>query len=157
VRRSSNGALQRTDRPTGIRRIEGSNRWGLDLTGSLVREQTSTGPDDQIGIVAGDLTYRFAQGPRLQFRVGLGVNGLIDHGWSATGFDMLYAADWIPGSPWVVALAMRGGGLGSAGLFAPRATLGFTKRGWQLEAGYSGLKVGSVDLGGPVVGVRRWF
>ena len=138
-------------------RIEGANRWGLDLTVSLVREASSTGPDDQLGLVAGDLTYRFAQGPRLQFRAGLGVNGLIDHGWSETGFDMLYAADWMPGSPWVVALAIRGGGLGSAGLFAPRATVGFTKYGWQLEAGYSGLKVGSVDLGGPVLGVRRWF
>jgi hypothetical protein len=138
-------------------RIEGANRLGLDLTGSLVREASSTGQDDQLGLVAGDLTYRFAQGPRLQFRSGLGVNGLLDHGWSATGLDMLYAVDWMPGSPWVVALAVRGGRVGAAGVFAPRATVGFTTHGWQLEAGYSGLKVGSVDLGGPVLGVRRWF
>ena len=150
-------ATDQIDRLASWVRIEGSNRWGLDLTGSLVREQASTGQDDQLGLVAGDLTYRFAQGPRLQFRVGLGVNGLIDHGWSATGLDALYAADWMPGSPWVVALAVRGGRLGAAGVFAPRATVGFTTHGWQLEAGYSGLKVGSVDLGGAVLGVRRWF
>ena len=145
------------DRLGAWARLEGSHRWGIDLAGSLVREQASTGPDDQLGLVAGDLTYRFAQGPRLQFRVGLGVNGLIDHGWSATGLDALYAVDIMPSSPWVVALAVRGGRLGSAGVFTPRATVGFTTHGWQLEAGYSGLKVGSVDLGGPVLGVRRWF
>ena len=150
-------ATDQIDRLASWVRIEGSNRWGLDLTGSLVREQASTGQDDQLGLVAGDLTYRFAQGPSLQFRMGLGVNGLIDHGWSATGLDALYAADWMPRSPWVVALAVRGGRLGAAGVFTPRATVGFTTHGWQLEAGYSGLKVGSVDLGGPVLGLRRWF
>jgi len=150
-------ATDKLDRLGSWVRIEGATRLGVDFTGSLVREQASTGQDDQLGLVAGDLTYRFAQGPRLQFRVGMGVNGLIDHGWSATGLDALYAVDWMPGSPWVVALAVRGGRLGSAGVFTPRATVGFTKHGWQLETGYSGLKVGSVDLGGPVLGLRRWF
>jgi len=137
-------------------RIE-TARLGLDLTGNLVREQLGNGEHDQLGLVSGDLTYRFAQGPRLQFRAGLGVNGLIDHGWSATGVDMLYGVDWMPRPPWVVALAVRGGGVGHAGVFAPRATVGLTTHGWQLEAGYSWLQVGSVDLGTPVLGVRRWF
>ena len=57
----------------------------------------------------------------------------------------------------VAGATMETGTLGSASVVHGRATIGATFHGWELYTGYDFLRVGNVNLQGPVVGLRFWF
>ncbi len=143
---------------TGARlRLEGPYRFGIEARGSYLREHLARGGTDEVGVVVADLLYRFAQGEHAQFRAGAGCRALLDRGWSTAGVDFVYGLELFPAKPYAVSLSIAGGTLGSTTVVEPRATLGAVFRAWEVDVGYAGLRIGHVDLGGPVVELRRWY
>src|SRR5437870_3811692 len=132
-------------------------RLGLQTEWFYLREVRPCGCVDSLWLGDVDLVFRFAECEWMQMRSGLGVRMLLDHGDNHFGFNFTYAADVFPVDPLVATFQFDAGTLGSATLLHGRATLGVTRSGWELFAGYDWLRIGSVDLSGPLVGLRLWF
>jgi hypothetical protein len=73
------------------------------------------------------------------------------------GFNFTYGADFFPVRPLVLSTALDVGDLGWAAVVHGRGTVGLIHRGGEVFAGYDFLRIGSVNLQGPVLGLRFWF
>jgi hypothetical protein len=151
----------------GLNRVGGrllldtTTRFGLQTSWTWLHERLDAdGPgraaDD---MVLGDVNgvYRFAQGERAEFRAGLGARILADGDHSHYGFNFTYGVDLFPVRPLILSATLDAGTLGSAGVFHARATAGVALSAFEVFAGYDYLRIGSVDLQGPVIGLRVWF
>jgi hypothetical protein len=110
-------------------------------------------------MVLGDvnLVYRFAQHDRAQFRAGIGARFLADNDLFRAGFNFTYGMDLYPVKPWVFSTTLDAGTLGHAGVFHIRATAGYMLNRFEIYGGYDYMRIGAVDLQGPVLGLRVWF
>lgn len=104
-----------------------------------------------------NLTIRFAQSRRVEFRSGLGARLMIDRGDVAGGFNFTYGFDVYPARPVVVSASIDLGNLGRAFYLEGKGTLGMALRGMEIFAGYDATRIGDVVLHGPVAGIRGWF
>jgi hypothetical protein len=145
------------NRVSGQVLVETLSRFGLLSDMSYLHENLSNGRHDEMFLGDANLTFRFAQSEKVQLRTGLGFRWLADRHDSAFGVNFLYGGDFFPVKPLVVSTVMELGTLGSATVFHARATAGLMHSRWELFAGFDWLRIGSVDLHGPVAGVRLWF
>jgi hypothetical protein len=145
------------NRASALVLLDTSTRFGVQTGWTYLHERLDGGRSDEL--VLGDitLTFRFAQNPWVQMRAGLGARILADHGDGELGFNFTYGADCFPVKPLVLSVVMDAGTVGEAGLFHGRATVGVTRRGWELFTGYDYLRIGSVAIHGPALGLRYWF
>jgi hypothetical protein len=147
----------------GLNRVHGqllldtNLRLGLQSDWFFLAERRPCGCYDTMTVGDVNLVFRFAECPWLQMRSGLGLRMLFDGGDSRFGFNFTYSADVFPADPWVFSLQFDAGTIGDAALLHGRATVGAIWSRWELFAGYDWLRIGSVDLSGPVVGLRLWF
>jgi hypothetical protein len=137
--------------------VDTDSRIGATTNWNWYHEQFSCGcsADAVIGDV--NLTYRLFQGVQYQVHVGAGCRILAEEDYSKTGFNGLLSCDLFPIRPLVVSGLVDGGTLGSVGVIHARATIGGSWHGVEVFGGYDFLRIGSVDLDGPIAGLRFWF
>jgi hypothetical protein len=145
------------NRVTGQLLLDTTLRLGVQTGWTWLHERPGGGRSDDLGLGDISLTFRFAQNEYVQMRAGLGARVLVDTGDARWGFNFTYGADVFPVRPLVLSAVLDLGTVGDAGVFHGRATVGAIFRGWEVFAGYDYLRIGSVDLQGPAVGLRLWF
>lgn len=98
----------------------------------------------------------------LRLRLFAGMLHWIDDRGSEFGAEGGVGLDVFPGAPWVLSFEVAGGVLGRAGLVSLRGTLGYLvgpvelQLGWQHESLIPTVSGDTVDLSGPLAGVRLW-
>jgi hypothetical protein len=132
-------------------------RLGLQTSWSYLTENLNGDKHDHMVLGDVNLVFRFAQNDYVQVRSGLGIRLSTDSHECHAGFNFTYGADIYPIKPWVFSALIDAGTLGSAGVFHGRVTAGVQWRRCEFYAGYDYLLIGSVDLQGPVAGLRVWF
>ena len=137
--------------------VEFSNRFGLQGTWRVLEERRPGGVADRVSIGDLEVSFRFTQGPRVQFAAGAGGRILHDRDGTDGGFDFRYRIDVFPAKPWVLSCPIDLGRLGRAFVFEIRPTAGVAFGAIEVYAGYEYLGVGRVPVRGPVVGLRRWW
>ena len=137
--------------------LETTSRWGFDASYQYLGERLPGGGFDHLSLGDGNVVYRFAQSPRAQMRMGIGVNWLDDATRTDCGFNFTYGGDFFPRKPWVVSAAIDWGTLGHAGLFRFRTTVGVVVNRFETYVGYEYLDIGSTQGNFLIGGVGVWF
>ena len=132
------------------------SRFGFDTEAYFRKEKLSIG-NDHLSNGDFNLTYRFAQSPKWQFRAGLGVNWLADSIGRDAGINTTYGCEWFPTDPIVVSNMIDWGRLGKSGLFHYRGTVGVTRKGWGIFTGYDYLNVGDSKIQSWINGIEYRF
>ena len=114
--------------------VEHAARWGADTRVRHFRESLPIG-DDRLTIGAANITYRFAQSPRIAFRSGLGVNWLHDQAATDLGINWIYSAQWCVAKPLVLRSDLELGSLGDAFAAHTLLRLGVQRGRWQAYIG----------------------
>jgi hypothetical protein len=137
--------------------LDTDTRFGLKSDWDYYRERLSCGCRDELWL--GDLTatFRFAQGEWVQMHTGVGARFLMDHGNDRAGINFLYGLDAFPVEPLHLFGSAEVGTLGSASLWRLRGGVGVNWSHAELFAGYDCVRIGSVYLQGPFLGLRLWF
>jgi hypothetical protein len=104
-----------------------------------------------------NLTFRFAQTERMQMYAGLGFRMQTDRYDTRFGFNFLYGGDVFLSDPLVLSASLDVGNLSSDLVVHGRATVGLNYKRWEVFGGYDFLRIGSVNLQGPMLGLRLWF
>ena len=145
------------NRATFLASIDTTSRFGAESAWTWFHEPLETGGSDDLTIGDANLTFRFAQNEFVQMRAGLGARMMVDEFGTEAGFNFTYAIDIFPEDPFVLSAVIDLGNLGEAFVFQGRFHLGAAFDGWEPYVGYDFLRIGSVTIQGPVLGVRRWF
>jgi hypothetical protein len=147
----------------------GLNRTGAALVfdtdvrfGALARwdyysEDLGAGRRDHTTLGDAYLTYRFAQGSAAQFHAGIGGRWRYDDRTTNGGVSFLYGATFYPIEPLVVSASVDLGHLDRQFVIRARTSAGWQVGRCELLGGYDFLRLGSVNLQGPFLGVRLWF
>lgn len=136
--------------------MEHSSRFGFDTEFFYRNEDVQTGHDE---LWTGDfnITYRFAQSMKWQFRAGLGANWLVYDDEADEGINFTYGADWFPADPIVVSALLDWGRIGDAGLFHGRTTIGLSHNGWGVFTGYDFFEIGHQEIHSWINGIELRF
>lgn len=137
--------------------IETAPRFGVDAEWNLWQEDLGATTDE---LWTGDvnLTYRFAESERAQFRAGLGINWLSDDFLgNKTGFNFTYGFDLFPAEPFVIETTLDVGRISDSTYLHARSTAGVVWNHVELFAGYDFRSIDDVDLSGFVSGVTVWW
>jgi hypothetical protein len=137
--------------------LDTSMRIGVQTSWNYFRERLDGGGSDESVQGVANLTFRFAQCEWVQMHTGVGVRLLTDRTDTRAGFNFLYGMDLFPTKPLVLSSLFEGGTLDSAWVLHGRGTFGVLYRRYEFFGGYDFLRIGSVNLQGPVVGLRLWF
>ncbi len=137
--------------------LDTASRFGVKTDWDFFTERLPCGCYDELTVGDVDLTFRFAQSEWMQMYAGVGGRVTPDGSETRGGFNFTYGADVFPCKPVVVSSSLDLGDLGSAGVVRVRGTIGLVHRHWELFGGYDYFRIGSVDLQGPMAGLRLWF
>ncbi len=135
------------------------SRWRIDLSTrwAFYRERLANGGEDHVAIGTTALWYRAAQGERSSLRVGVGANTWHDQIGTTWGVMFGLGADVVPIEHLVFGAGAEIGSIEHVSAWRLRATVGGAWRWFEPYAGWDAFRVGGVDLGGPVAGLRLWF
>jgi hypothetical protein len=137
--------------------LEAASRFGVQTNWSYVHENLGGGRFDETALGDLNLTFRFAQHEKAQFRAGLGVRLMSDPHGTDWGFNFTYGVDVYPIKPLVLSAILDAGTLGHAGVIRGQVSIGLLYRRWEIYTGYDYLQIGSTALQGPTLGLRLWF
>jgi hypothetical protein len=128
---------------------------GFDGEVNVYREQLAAGADV---LSLGDLNvlYRVFETDRTQWRLGIGMNWLGD-GDTDLGLNFTLRSDWQPCWPIVLSGEVDYGTLGHASTFHGNAGVGVMVHRCEVFMGYDYRRFESVELEGPLIGLRVWF
>jgi len=147
----------------GVNRLGGrawfdsSSRLGVTCNWDHFSERLPDGTSDEFVLADLAVTYRIAERDWIQMHAGVGGRGLFDRYRARGGFNFLYSADVFPIEPLVVSAAVEAGHLNEAFTLRLRASAGLQWDRLEVYAGYDWLRIGGVDLHGPMAGLRVWF
>jgi hypothetical protein len=145
------------NRVAGELKLEHESRWGIFTNWNWFRETLGNNQYDQTFIGDTNITFRFAQNEMASMYAGLGFRMLADRQQTNYGVNFTYGGDWFPVRPLIVSFQIDAGNLGSAGVFHARGSIGAIWHGVEIFTGYDYLSIGSVNLQGPMAGLRFWF
>ena len=134
-----------------------ASRFGVATDWDFFTQRLPCGCYDELTVGDMNLTFRFAQTEWLQMYAGLGGRVMLDGSDTRGGFNFTYGGDVFPCKPVVISSSLDLGTLGSASVVRARSTVGLIHRHWELFGGYDFLRIGNVDLQGPLAGLRLWF
>jgi hypothetical protein len=137
--------------------VDTTSRFGIQSNWNYLYESLGGGRHDDTLLGDTNLTFRFAQHEQIQMFTGLGFRVMADRCGTSWGVNFLYGLDYFPARPVVVSAQFDAGNLGSAGVVHGRATLGVVKQHFELFGGYDFQRIGSVNIQGPMLGLRLWF
>ncbi len=155
--------LEDGSRGDGVNRLGGRawfdnhGRVGVTANWDHFTERLPDGRTDVLTLTDLAVTYRIAQSPLMQMHAGLGGRGMFSAGTTRGGFNFLYSADVFPVEPVVVSASAEAGHLNEAFTLRLRATVGAQWHRAEAFVGYDWLRIGGVDLHGPMAGLRLWF
>ncbi len=149
--------FERMNRVGGELKVEHESRWGIFTNWNWFRETLGNNQYDQTFIGDTNVTFRFAQNEMASMYAGLGFRMLTDRQQTNYGFNFTYGGDWFPVRPLIASFQIDAGNLGSAAVFHARGTIGAIWHGVEVFTGYDYLSIGSVNLQGPMAGLRFWF
>ncbi|HZZ78091.1 MAG TPA: hypothetical protein VFE62_06215 [Gemmataceae bacterium] len=138
-------------------KLEHVSRFGIFTNWNYFHENLPNGRSDETVIGDTNLTFRFAENEVASMYAGLGFRYLTDRQQTDFGFNFTYGGDWFPVRPLVLSGQFDAGWLGSAGVIHARTSVGVIWQGIEVYAGYDFLRIGDVNLQGPMAGVRFWF
>jgi hypothetical protein len=147
----------------GLNRLNGrlvvdtSSRFGVQSNWDYFSERLGGGRSDETLLGDTNLTFRFAQTERVQMYAGLGFRTQADRSDTRFGFNFLYGGDVFLGEPLVLSASLDVGNLSSDLVVHGRGTVGLIYKRWEAFGGYDFLRIGSVNLQGPMLGFRVWF
>lgn len=133
------------------------SRFGISSRWDHYRERLGCGCWDYTTLGDAHLTVRFAQSRHAEFHAGLGARWRFDHSDTSGGVSFLYGANFYPIDPLVVSASIDLGNLDRQFVFRARASAGWQIGRCELLGGYDFLRLGSVNLQGPFLGLRLWF
>jgi hypothetical protein len=137
--------------------LETTSRFGADASVQYFNERLFPTGNDHLFLGDCNVTYRFAQHPCAQMRIGLGMNWLGDTSRPDFGFNFTYGGDFFPVKPWVLSAEIDWGTLGNASLFRLRTTAGLMLDRFQPYVGYEYLSIGSTQCNFLIAGLSVWF
>jgi hypothetical protein len=146
----------------GLNRVEGQftvdtrSRFGVQTRWDHF-EETDGGHYDETLLGDTELTYRFVQRDWVEMTTGIGFRMMTDKHVTRGGFNFYYGSDLYLMKPLVVSSSVDLGNLDAGFVVHTRCTLGAVWRHWEFLGGYDFLRVGSVNLQGPMLGVRLWY
>jgi hypothetical protein len=132
-------------------------RVGMLTSWRWLHEDVGGGHSDEAVLMDTNLTFRFAQCRSAVVYAGLGVRMLMDRGDTRGGFNALYGFDFFPAEPMIVSAQVDVGNLAEAFVVHARTTVGWSWGRWEMFGGYDFLRIGGVNLQGPVAGMRMWY
>ena len=137
--------------------LDTDTRFGLKSDWDYYSEKQPCGCRDSLWIGDVTATVRFVQSEWLMMHTGVGARFLVDHGNDRAGVNFLYGFDAFPVQPVHLFGSFEAGTLRHADVYRLRGGVGFNWEHAELFAGYDFLRIGGVNLQGPMVGVRLWF
>jgi hypothetical protein len=137
--------------------VDTASRFGIQSNWNFLTETLPCGCHDNTVLGDTSLTYRFAQHEQLHMYTGLGFRVLTDRSVTDWGVNFLYGLDFFPAKPVVISALFDAGNVGSAGVVHARGTLGVVKNHFEFFGGYDFIRIGSVNVQGPMLGLRLWF
>lgn len=137
--------------------LDSTSRFGIDTESNYWTQNLGGGHHDQLWTGDANLVFRFAEGERMQWRVGVGVNWLSDDVRNEAGFNFTYGFDWFPARPWTVSSVMDLGSLGRSTMFHGRTTVGAMIGQAEVFAGYDYFQIDNAEFQGPVAGLSWRF
>lgn len=115
------------------------------------------GHTDQAWMGDYNLTWRVTQSQCLLMHLGAGLRTWTFDGQTDPGVNLLYRADVFPVNQLHLSAIFEIGNLRSVLVLHGQIHAGFTFAHGEVFAGYDFLRIGTVNLQGPAVGVRLWF
>ena len=137
--------------------LDSEPRIGLKSGWDLLSEKLARGGRDEMTIGDVTVTYRVVQLEAFQAHLGLGGRFLIDSGNDHSGMNVYFGFDLFPKQPVHLFGSVEVGSLGDATFSRYRGGLGIHVGRAEFYAGYDHMKIGSVNIQGPMLGVRLWF
>ncbi len=134
-----------------------TSRWGFDSQMDWLQERLPGGGHDRLWLGDCNVTFRFAQSPRTQWRAGLGFNWLDDPVQTDFGFNFTYGVDFFPVKPWILSSTLDWGTIGRAEQFRFQATAGIIVNRIEIYTGYEYLDIDRTQINSLLGGVRIWF
>lgn len=136
--------------------LESSRGLGAETSWTHLYERLPGGGHDQM--LLGDLNLTLGMHARyVQVRVGAGGRLATDRRQTHGGPNLTMGLDIYPFKPATLSTRVDVGTLGEAKVFHVRSTVGFLWKRLEFFTGYDSLRIGPVDLQGPVAGIRFWF
>ena len=146
----------------GLNRFNGSmlvetTSFGLHTSWNYLHESLDCGcsADGVFGNI--HLTFLRINYPTFQLRYGVGANIYSDDFITDSGLNFLLSYDIYPIQPLVISGQFDGGWIGDTGTWHTRLTAGYLFHGVEVYGGYDFRQIGSVNLHGPMAGIRLWF
>ena len=137
--------------------FETSFRLGIDAQYDWLHRFDYYQPDESMSLGDWNLTFRFAESPRWQFRSGIGMNWSADTTQGDVGFNFTYGVDCYPIRPLVISNTIDWGTLGHDELFRYRGTAGIIINRFECFTGYEYLDLDRQQSNYLLGGVRVWF
>ena len=137
--------------------LDTDTRFGLKTDWDWYSEKLPCGCRDELWL--GDLTatFRFVQNEWLVMHTGVGARFLVDSGRDRAGVNFLYGFDAFPIKPVHLFGSAEAGTLRHAEVYRLRGGVGVNWSHGELFAGYDFVRIGGVNLQGPMIGLRLWF
>lgn len=123
--------------------LDSKSRLGLDTSFDYLREQSGASEHDQMWLGDVNLTWRFAQSSRAEWRAGIGYNWQSDALGSDGGFNFTYGGNIYINQPNVIDFDLDLGQIGNANLNRFRTGYSLYFKRVRLSLGYEHLRLGT--------------
>ena len=142
----------------GLRGVfDTTSRFGVKADWDYFSERLPCGCRDDLWIGDITATFRFVQTESLMMHTGLGLRLGIDVDRTDAGFNFLYSVDLFPAKPLHASASFEAGTLGNASVVRGHFALGASWRKIEIFGGYDIICIGTVNLQGPMIGLRLWY
>lgn len=123
--------------------LDSKFRLGIDTSFDYLREQLGASEHDQTWLGDINLTWRFAQSSRAEWRAGIGYNWQSDSFGSDGGFNFTYGGNIYMNQPNVIDFDLDLGQIGNASLNRFRVGYSLYLKRVRLTLGYEHLRIGT--------------
>lgn len=130
--------------------------FGVESGWSFLLENVS-GSLDRLVIGDTNISVRIISNKWFDLRAGVGARWMIDGDGLSGGFNFMSGVDIQPYKTLVISLSGDVGTLGKARVIHTRAMLGVKVSVFHIYAGYDLMRIGLVNMHGPIAGAHLWF
>lgn len=142
---------------SGSTLIESSGGWGIDGEITFLTEALPNSGRDELYFGDVNVLYRIGCNERAIIRAGVGANWLHDSSSTDFGINGTVLLDVFPHRPWTWTSQLDAGRIGSTSAFHLETSLGYSWEHIEIFGGFDYRRIGTVDLAGPMFGVRGWW
>ncbi|MFO0970049.1 MAG: hypothetical protein U0793_31235 [Gemmataceae bacterium] len=141
----------------GVFVLDTTCRLGIVAHWDWFNERLACGRHDNLAIGDVNATVTFARTHWGEMRTGLGFRWLADGDRGDFGVNFHYGGDFFPVRPVIISTSFDWGTIGDASFVRLHGTVGVNYRHLEIFTGYDYMRIGRVELQGPLVGLRFWY